>query len=302
MPAIDIFVYCALFVIGLAVGSFFNVVTLRYNPARSVFNRKNIGGRSRCLQCGKPLRWFELIPLLSFFIQKGKCRSCGGKLSFQYPIVEFLSGAIFAGIPLYFVKFYGIAEPFSFSVSLRSFYGFLILWILVFLTWLLVSVIDHRHYLVPDGLNITFAVLGVVIAAIKTAPSGWLLPFHDSFLRHYSLILSPTQTVWLNHVLGAVIAGLFFLLLVVVSRGRGMGMGDVKLAAASGLVLGWPDIGLAVIVAFVLGGLWGAVLLLGRKKTLHDKIPFAPIFIIGMALTVFLGFGMVHGYLGLFNI
>lgn len=302
MPAIEIFVYFALFVVGLAVGSFFNVVTLRYNPARSVFYHKNIAGRSRCLQCGKSLRWFELIPLVSFAIQKGKCRNCGGRLSIQYPAVEFLSGAIFAGIPLFFTRFYGVVAPFSFSASLRSYYGFLILWILVFLVWLLISVIDYRHYLVPDGLNITLAVLGIIITAIKTLPSGWLLPFHDSFLRHYSLILSPTQTVWLNQLLGAVLAGLFFLLLVAASRGRGMGMGDVKLAAASGLVLGWPDIGLAIIVAFFLGGLWGAFLLLSRKKTLHDKIPFAPVFILGMALTVFLGFGIVHGYLGLFNI
>ncbi|MFH0712542.1 MAG: prepilin peptidase [Candidatus Jorgensenbacteria bacterium] len=302
MSAIDIFIYFALFIIGLAIGSFFNVVAFRYNPSRSVFHHKNLGGRSHCTHCGKRLQWFELIPLVSFVIQKRKCRSCGEKLSFQYPIVELLGGLILAGIPLYFAKFYAIMEPFSFSSSLRSYYGFLILWILVFLTWLLISVIDHRHYLVPDGLNVALGVFGIIIAAIKSLPSGWLLPFHDSFLRHYELILSPTQTVWLNHFLGALIGGLFFVLLVALSRGRGMGMGDVKLAIVSGLILGWPDIGLATILAFILGGVWGALLLLGGKKTLHDKIPFAPIFILGMALTVFLGFEIVHGYLGLFNI
>ncbi|OGG39635.1 hypothetical protein A2116_00670 [Candidatus Jorgensenbacteria bacterium GWA1_49_17] len=302
MSAIDGLYYIALFIIGLAIGSFLNVVAFRYKSSRSVFYHKNLGGRSHCMQCGASLRWFEIIPVVSFIIQKGKCRSCGGKFSLQYPIVELLSGGILAGVPFYFSKFYGIMEPFSFSASLRSYYGFLILWILVFLTWLLISVIDNRHYLVPDGLNTTLAVLGVVIAAIKTLPSGWLLPFHDSFLRHYELIFSPTQTVWANHLLGALIGGLFFFILVAVSRGRGMGMGDVKLAVASGLVLGWPDIGLAIILAFILGGIWGALLLLGGKKTLHDKIPFAPIFIVGIALTVFLGFGIVHGYLSLFNI
>jgi leader peptidase (prepilin peptidase) / N-methyltransferase len=235
-------------------------------------------------------------------IQKGKCRRCGGRLSRQYPVIELLCGLILAGVPLYFNNFYGIAQPFSFSASLRSYYGFLILWILVFLVWLLISVIDYRHYLVPNGLNITLGALGVLILAVKTLPSAWLLPFHNSYLRHYELIFSPTQVPWANHLLGALIASLFFIFLVVVSRGKGMGMGDVKLAFASGLILGWPDMGLATVLAFILGGFWGAILLITDKKTLHDKIPFAPIFILGMILTVFLGFDIVQGYFSLFDI
>ncbi len=302
MSVVEILVYFALFVVGLAVGSFFNVLAFRYNPSRSVFYHKNLSGHSKCLSCNKRLRWFELIPLVSFVIQKGKCRGCGGRFSFQYPIVEFLGGFILVGIPLYFNKFYGITDLFSFSAPLRSYYGFLILWVLVFLTWLLISAIDYRHYLVPDGLNVALGVLGIVIIAVKSLPSSWFLAFHNSFLRHYELIFSPTQTVWLNHLLGALIAGLFFVLLVFLSRGKGMGMGDVKLAIASGLVLGWPDMGLAIIIGFIVGGAWAAVLLVANKKTLHDEIPFAPFFILGMVLTVFLGFEMVESYLNLFNI
>lgn len=302
MPALDGLAYIALFVIGLAVGSFFNVVTLRYDPSRSVFYHKNLSGRSKCMHCGETLRWFELIPLVSFIIQRGECRRCGEKLSLQYPVVELLCGLIFVGVPFYFSKFYGVANLFSFSAPLRSYYGFILLWILIFLVWLLISVIDSRYYLIPNGLNLTLGVLGLIILAIKTLPSVWLLPLHSSYLRHYELILSPSQSPWVNHLLGAVIGGLFFLILVLVSRGLGMGMGDVKLAAASGLVLGWPDIGLATVLAFILGGIWGAILLIVHQKTLHDRIPFAPIFILGMGLTVFLGFEIVRGYFGLFNI
>lgn len=81
-----------------------------------------------------------------------------------------------------------------------------------------------------------------------------------------------------------------------------MGMGDVKLAAASGLILSWPDMALAMILAFILGGALGAILLLTGKKTLHDKLPFAPIMILGMVLTFFFGFRILGGYFGLFDI
>jgi leader peptidase (prepilin peptidase)/N-methyltransferase len=91
-------------------------------------------------------------------------------------------------------------------------------------------------------------------------------------------------------------------MLVVLSRGRGMGMGDVKLAIGSGLVLGWPDIGLGVILGFIIGGTWAAALLFLKEKTLRDRIPFAPLLISGMVITVFLGFEIIQGYFSLFNI
>ncbi len=298
----DIIIYLILFLIGLAVGSFFNVLTRRYRPSQSVFHPNHLTGRSHCESCGTHLKWFELIPLVSFFIQKGRCRSCGRHLSLQYPVVELISGLIFISVPFYFSKFYGISHPFSFSSSFRSYYGFLVLWILVLLTWLLIAIIDNRHFIIPNGLNAALLVFGLVIVAIKTLPSAWLLPFHSSFLRHYELILSPIQTPWLNHLLGALVGSLFFVILIIFSRGRAIGMGDLKLAFASGLILGWPDIGLTIVLAFILGGIWGAILLATGRKTMGDKIPFAPIFIIGAVLTVFFGFEIVKGYFSLFNI
>ncbi len=81
-----------------------------------------------------------------------------------------------------------------------------------------------------------------------------------------------------------------------------MGMGDVKLAAATGLVLGWPDIALATLLSFVIGGLVGGVLLALGKKHIKDKLPFAPFFVLGVFLTVFLGHAIVGGYFGLFSL
>src|ERR1700722_12920571 len=96
----DALTLVVLFVFGIAIGSFLNVVTLRYDGEHFLFNTKMIGGRSHCVHCGATLRWFELMPLLSFLIQGGRCRRCKVRLNIQYPIVELISGFIFMFVPL----------------------------------------------------------------------------------------------------------------------------------------------------------------------------------------------------------
>jgi len=122
--------YFILFLFGLSVGSFLNVVALRYQPSRKVFDPRGLSGRSSCPYCGGKLEWFELIPLLSFFIQKRKCRKCGHQLSFQYPIVELLSGIIFVAVPFYLHRFYGVFNLFSFDPSLLIFFPLILLFVL----------------------------------------------------------------------------------------------------------------------------------------------------------------------------
>lgn len=92
-------IFFVLFVFGLVIGSFLNVVSLRYDGGRFIFDPRVIGGRSHCPHCKKTLRWFELVPLASFLAQGGRCRSCKAKLSIQYPIVELLYGATFVLVP-----------------------------------------------------------------------------------------------------------------------------------------------------------------------------------------------------------
>lgn len=290
--------YLVIFIFGLSIGSFLNVVIWRYKPGKSVFKVKPLKGRSHCPYCKKKLRWFELVPLFSFFIQLGKCRRCGHRLSLQYPIVEFLSGLIFAGVPYFLLNFYGPV----FSIS-SGIFGFLTaLWILVFLTWLVISAIDLRHYLVPNELNVFLAILGFFIVVIKWRIAGMVVPFRGSFLKHYALIFSPTQEIWVNHLIGALAGALFFVLVIVISRGRAMGWGDVKLALVSGFIVSWPEIALSIIIAFILGGIFGAILLFSRRKTMKDRLPFAPFLAIGLTLTVFFGYQIIQIYLGLFGI
>lgn len=288
-----------LFLIGIAFGSFLNVVSLRYKPSKSVFHLSNLKGRSRCPFCKESLRWYELIPLVSYLIQLGRCRRCGEKLTVQYPLVELLSGLIVAGVPLYLFNFYRVA---NIPLNHKLFYGLAGFWVLVFLVWLLISVIDQKHYLIPDELNALLLAFGFFIVVLKDSISEMVLPFHNSFLKQFLLILSPSQDIWFNHILGAVVAALFFYLLMVVSRGKAMGGGDLKLAFASGFVVGWPEIALGIVIAFIAGGIWGAVLILRNKKSMADKLPFAPFLISGMAVSIFLGSTLVQWYLGLFGI
>lgn len=292
-----------LFVFGLIIGSFLNVLVLRYDPAGKLFDAKKLSGRSHCPHCNHQLEASELVPLWSFFVQKGKCRECGHKLSFQYPILEFLSGAIFAGVPFFIVKFYGLSLINFASFQLESFYYAIILfWVVSFLIWLVIAIIDFRQYVVPNELNVLLAVLGIAAAAILVVYAEKFFPFRESFLKQYQLIFSPFQEVALNRILGLFAGGAFFGLLVFLSRGRGMGMGDVKLAAASGLVLGWPDIALAAILSFVIGGIIGGIFLASGKRTMKDRIPFAPFFVAGIFITVFFGHAIISGYFSLFGI
>lgn len=286
-----------LFFFGTILGSFLNVLTLRYKPEQNVFAPASIGGRSRCFYCQKTLNWFELIPIFSFLIQDGRCRNCRARLSFQYPIIEFLTGAIFVIVPIFFSSFYKLSanlDPVWFYLSSA-------IWITAFLIWLLIAAIDLRHYLIPDELNLILGVLGIIFI-IVSLKQGLFLNLGNSFLKHYGLLFSFSTNSIFNHIFGAVVSGLFFGSMSILSGGRAMGFGDAKLAFVSGLLLGWPDIGLAIILSFLIGGIFGAATLLIKKKTMKSLLPFAPFFVLGVVLTVFFGVQIINLYFRLFQI
>ncbi|MDO8557523.1 MAG: prepilin peptidase [Candidatus Jorgensenbacteria bacterium] len=304
MPiTVEIIAYGALFIIGSALGSFLNVLSMRYAPERSVFAEKSIGGRSHCMKCKKKLTWFELFPLVSFAVLRGKCRSCGAPLSIQYPIIEFLGGLIAVAVAYYLNSIYSVPD-FVFASLAAPWWHYALLgaWILVFIILLLVLLIDLKHYVVPNELNVILGVLGIIVVGIMWKYKNELPLFSTSFLKQYSLFLAPTGNLLLSHVIGAFTAAVFFALLSFASRGQGMGFGDVKLALASGFLLGWPDMALAVVIAFILGGIFGAYLLISGRLSMKDRVPFAPFFVIGIALVFFFGEAILKGYFTLFGL
>ena len=174
---------------------------------------------------------------------------------------------------------------------------------MIALSWLSIVIIDAKHYLVPDELNIALAVLGVGLVVLLAVHEEALPLFRFSFLKHYALLFTPSflEGVWVSHLAGAFVGGAFFWLLALIQRGAAMGFGDVKLAAASGLILGFPDIAFAAALAFVIGGLWGGILMATGRKRMGDKLPFAPFLILGFFITVVLGFPLLSWYFHLLN-
>lgn len=131
-----------LFALGAIVGSFLNVVSLRWD-------NKNFGGRSICPNCFKTLRWFELVPILSFFVQKGRCGSCGTKISWQYPLVELWTGLIFATIPYIFIP--------------------------IFCIYIVITIYDFKHKIIPDELVYVSIILAILTSYfLLTAPFSLL--------------------------------------------------------------------------------------------------------------------------------
>lgn len=292
-----------LFLFGLAFGSFLNVVVFRYTPEKKIFDKKQLGGRSRCPYCGHVLGAGELVPVVSFIIQRGKCRSCGHRLSLQYPLVELSSAAVFAFLPLFLNAAYGVSGTAFFSAEAPLwYYGLVAAWVSAVLTWLVVAAIDLRHYVIPNELNTFLFIVGICITALLAIYHENIFPFRVSFLRNFTLLFSFSDSIILNHAGGMLFGGLFFALLVVISRGKGMGFGDVKLAFVSGLVLGWPDIALATILSFVLGGIFGGILILSGEKSMKDKVPFAPFLVFGFLLTMFFGHAIVEWYFRLLGL
>jgi prepilin signal peptidase PulO-like enzyme (type II secretory pathway) len=238
------------FILGVLIGSFLNVVALRYNTGMT------LKGRCKCFSCGKNLNWYELIPVFSFIFQKGKCKGCKGKISWQYPAVELLAGLLFVLIFYFF-------PPNTLESSFNTIYY-------IFITCLLlvITVYDIRHKIIPDALAYTFAF--VALARLFIAPD-------------LSFIIPAVSDL----IAGPLIA-LPFAVLHFASRGEWMGFGDAKLALGIGWVLGINAGISAVVLAFWIGAvvsvLW-MYIVFKRIKSRYE-VPFGPYLILGMYLVL----------------
>lgn len=249
----DVPIYVLIFLLGLCVGSFCNVLIYRI-PREEEFVRTS----SHCMTCGHVLKWYELIPVASWLIQGGKCRACGVKLSAQYPLVETVNGLMWLLAALVF----------------RGDWLTVALYCILASMLLVLTVIDWRTYTIPNGINLVIFLLGVV--RIVTDLGNWKL---------YGIGLLSVSAV--------------FLLLHVLTGGNGLGMGDVKLVAAAGLLLGWPKMILAVLV----GSLAGALIHSARmKKGASNKLAFGPYLAAGIWFSALAGDRLITAYLSLFGL
>lgn len=248
-------VFIIMFLFGLIVGSFLNVVIFRFGFS------EHSRARSGCQSCNKPLRWFELIPVVSFFIQKGKCRGCGSSLSPQYPLVELATAILF-------VLTLWVSAP-LFTIASWVAVGAFLLFVSAFVALL---VYDIKHTLVP--LPFAWALIGsaLVIRLADAFSVGHALPLYDG-------------------IIGALVLGALFTFIVIVTKGKGMGVGDIYVAVALGLLFGVVEGVEVAMLAFWIGALVGTVLLVLKKNaTMKTEVPFVPFLFIAFCVGMFTSF------------
>jgi len=262
-----------IFIFGISVGSFLNCVIYRLEIKQSFLK-----GRSFCPKCHHILRWYDLIPILSFIFLKGKCRYCREKISFQYPLVEIATGGLF----LLIFNFLLLKGEFNFQNFINLVYLLIVSSLLV-----IIFVYDLKHYIIPDKI-IYPAILVVFIYRL----------FEILNFDQWNLGLEILKNLQMP-LLTAISAGTFFFLLWLVSGGRWMGLGDAKLAFFMGLFLGFPNILVSLFSAFFLGAIIGLGLIAFGEKSLKSKIPFGPFLVTGTFIALFFGEKIINCYLNL---
>ncbi|HEY4506553.1 MAG TPA: prepilin peptidase [Candidatus Paceibacterota bacterium] len=223
-----------IFIFGLVVGSFVNVIIFRVPKGRPFIN-----GRSMCPKCGNKLAWFDMIPVLSFLFLRGQCRYCRKGISWTYPLVEIFSGLIFLIV----------CTSITSNVFLQIFLIFVVECALV------LAAIDYKHLILPDSIIIFWVGGAAIMSAyfFNKFDKWWL--FNKDHLWGTILLFCLMMAVWL------------------LSKGKGLGFGDVKLAAATGFIFGFWD-GLKILyLGIVFGAVWAIFLLISRRATLKTKLP-----------------------------
>lgn len=253
------------FIFGLIVGSFISAYTYRFPRNISVLK-----GRSFCPHCKNSIKWYDNIPLLSFLFLKGRCRNCRYNISLRYPLIELSTAIIFSLAFLVIENCRFVVFPVFTFGPICSFYDIYKVLAIPFLLTILggliaIFIIDFDNQIIPDQL--VFNLMAITLL--------------------FLLLFSP-QEIYLKLTSGFFVA-LFFLSLNLITKGKGMGLGDVKFVLFGGLLLGWPEVISWLFLSFVVGGLVGVVLIFLGKAKLGKQIPFGPFLIIGLVAILILG-------------
>lgn len=240
-------------IIGLFIGSFLNVCIYRIPRKESL-----VWPGSHCPGCGRPLGAADLAPVLSYVFLRGRCRTCGMKISARYPLVELMTGAAFYWSAM---DAQGDVAQFAGNILLLS--GLIV-----------IAFIDIDHWIIPDRVVFPLAAAGLIISAIRGMLPEAALGAAGGFLGFYAIAVIGT----------------------LLTKKEAMGGGDIKLAGMLGCFLGWKLLLTALFLSFLLGSLVSLPLLLGRKRGGRDPIPFGPMMAAGAALALIKGEELLRWY------
>jgi len=257
------FISVFVIILGLSIGSFINCLVWRLHE------EKSLSGRSMCPKCKQKIAWFDNIPVLSFVLLKARCRNCKKFISFEYPLVEIVVCLLF------FASFYMsssgmvMSELLSLDFFIINLRNFFIISVLV-----VIFIIDFKWYLILDRVTIP-AIIIVFLLNLLTGMS------------------------WSSMLISGIIGGSFFLIQFLISGGKWIGGGDIRLGFLMGVILAWPNILVALFIAYVLGSLIGVFLIIIGKKKMGSLIPFGVFLTISTYVSMFWGNDIASWYLNL---
>jgi leader peptidase (prepilin peptidase)/N-methyltransferase len=251
MTILNVFV----FLFGAVVGSFLNVCIYRIPRGESI-----VFPASHCPECGNKIRAFDNIPIISYLLLRGKCRTCGSRISWQYPLVEMLSALLTLAL---FLKFH--LSP-----------TFLVLFLFC-MALVVITFIDLEHQIIPDSISLPGIVVGFL--------SSFILPWLS------------WQNSLIGIVAGGGSLLLVAYGYQLLTKKEGMGGGDIKLLAMMGAFLGWRAIPFIIFTSSLFGSVVGLTLMAIRKKDSQLPIPFGPFLAFGAILFIFYGRQLIQWYL-----
>jgi len=269
------------FLVGLLLGSFLNVCIVRLPLGGSI-----VSPPSHCPRCKEPIKYYDNIPIISYLLLQGKCRTCALPISWRYPLVELLNGLVFA-----FAYYeFGLNGEAMLIMALCS-------------SLIVITFIDLDHQIIPDVITLPGMLLGVLIAPFFMPALADRLPFYLNGIMPHDL---PYVKTLLNSVIGLLCGGApLFIIGWIWEKLRhveAMGGGDVKLMGMLGSFLGWKSALLTIMFGAVAGSIIGVTLIAMRRHDAENVIPFGPFLAVGAVVAMFYGSDIVSWYLGLLRI
>lgn len=238
------------FIYGLFIGSFLNVCIFRIPAGISI-----VKPPSSCGSCGHRLNYIDMLPVINYIINKGKCRYCKSPYSIQYPLIELLNGILYALVVL------------KYGFSTNS-----ILYCLIISLLITISIIDLKHKIIPDSLNITGAIIGIIYIILD-------------------------KTIIFDRLIGLGIGLGLFLAIAVLTNA--MGGGDIKLMAVLGFIFGIKGVLFITLFSFITGAIISVALLITKVKSRKDEIPFGPFISLSALIYIFCGSQIINWYLNI---
>lgn len=290
------------FLIGAILGSFIEASSKR------VSRHQSIKGRSYCLRCKHNLNWYDLFPVLSYLSLKGCCRYCKNPIPKDDLLVEVMMGILTALFLWHYLPDLGLLTNLNTSTILL--FADILFKLAAVAVLVIIFLIDLRTGLIPDKITYPASIAALVyllsIAGIKSfifyqqlnsnIIGKYLLPPHSNYF--YDQLIRLWTAVGFN-IASAILSALIFILIIIVTKGKGMGWGDVKFVFFMGLILGFPNIIVAIFLAFLSGAIISLLLIAINKKHFGQTIPFGPFLSLGTFLALLYGNKIIDWYLKL---